>query len=93
MDGIKVLIVLVLFGIVAGLGKALFHNSSGGSDHAGHWIMSSLSTNIPVQEAIALYLRKGGYDRQLGTLRRERSRFRRNRPCKPYALIYRRDTQ
>jgi DNA-binding transcriptional MocR family regulator len=33
-------------------------------------IMSSLSTNIPAQDAIALYLRQGGYDRHLGVLRR-----------------------
>jgi DNA-binding transcriptional MocR family regulator len=33
-------------------------------------VMSSLSTNIPAQEAIAQYLRQGGYDRHLGTLRR-----------------------
>lgn len=33
-------------------------------------VMSSLSTNIPAQNAIALYLRQGGYDRHLGVLRR-----------------------
>ena len=33
-------------------------------------VMSSLATNIPAQEAIAQYLRQGGYDRHLGTLRR-----------------------
>jgi DNA-binding transcriptional MocR family regulator len=33
-------------------------------------VMSSLSTNIPAQGAIALYLRQGGYDRHLGVLRR-----------------------
>lgn len=33
-------------------------------------VMSSLSTNIPAQDAIALYLRQGGYDRHLGVLRR-----------------------
>jgi len=33
-------------------------------------IMSSLSTSIPVQDAIAAYLRQGGYDRHLGSLRR-----------------------
>jgi DNA-binding transcriptional MocR family regulator len=33
-------------------------------------VMSSLSTNIPAQEAIARYLQRGGYDRHLGTLRR-----------------------
>jgi DNA-binding transcriptional MocR family regulator len=33
-------------------------------------VMSSLSTNIPAQDAIALYLRQGGYDRHLSVLRR-----------------------
>jgi DNA-binding transcriptional MocR family regulator len=33
-------------------------------------IMSSLSTSVPVQDALALYLRQGGYDRHLGVLRR-----------------------
>jgi DNA-binding transcriptional MocR family regulator len=33
-------------------------------------VMSSLSTNIPAQDAIAQYLRQGGYDRHLGVLRR-----------------------
>jgi DNA-binding transcriptional MocR family regulator len=33
-------------------------------------VMSSLSTNMPAQDAIALYLRQGGYDRHLGVLRR-----------------------
>jgi DNA-binding transcriptional MocR family regulator len=33
-------------------------------------VMNSLSTNIPAQDAIAQYLRQGGYDRHLGVLRR-----------------------
>jgi DNA-binding transcriptional MocR family regulator len=33
-------------------------------------VMSSLSTNIPAQNAIARYLQRGGYDRHLGVLRR-----------------------
>ncbi len=33
-------------------------------------LMSSLATNIPAQNALALYLRQGGYDRHLGILRR-----------------------
>lgn len=37
-------------------------------------IMSSLSTNIPAQEAIAQYLQRGGYDRHLGGLRRTLAR-------------------
>jgi DNA-binding transcriptional MocR family regulator len=34
-------------------------------------LMSSLATNIPAQNALALYLRQGGYDRHLGALRRK----------------------
>ncbi len=34
-------------------------------------IMSSLSTTIPAQDAITLYLREGGYERHLAALRRE----------------------
>ncbi len=33
-------------------------------------LMTSLATNIPAQNALALYLRQGGYDRHLGVLRR-----------------------
>jgi DNA-binding transcriptional MocR family regulator len=33
-------------------------------------IMSSLSTSIPAQDAIAIYLREGGYERHLASLRR-----------------------
>ena len=33
-------------------------------------VMSSLSTSAPAQDAIALYLREGGYERHLSTLRR-----------------------
>lgn len=33
-------------------------------------LMSSLSTSAPAQDAIALYLREGGYERHLSTLRR-----------------------
>jgi DNA-binding transcriptional MocR family regulator len=33
-------------------------------------IMSSLSTSIPAQDAIAIYLREGGYERHLAGLRR-----------------------
>ncbi len=35
MDGIKILIVVALFGIVASLGKAMFHMSSGRTDSVG----------------------------------------------------------
>src|SRR6185437_7783900 len=33
-------------------------------------VMSSLSTSAPAQDAIALYLSEGGYERHLATLRR-----------------------
>src|SRR6185437_12234629 len=33
-------------------------------------MMSSLSTSAPAQDAIALYLREGGYERHLSSLRR-----------------------
>jgi DNA-binding transcriptional MocR family regulator len=33
-------------------------------------VMSSLSTSAPAQDAIALYLREGGYERHLSGLRR-----------------------
>ena len=47
MDGIKILIVLVLAGVVASLGKALFHMSSGGADDAAHSAMKiMMSANV-----------------------------------------------
>ena len=53
MDGIKILIVVVLVGIVASLGKALFHMSSGGSDHAGHSAMMARALSVRIGLSIA----------------------------------------
>ena len=56
MDGIKILIVLVLVGIVASLGKALFHMSSGGSDHVGHSAMMARALTVRIGLSIALFV-------------------------------------
>jgi hypothetical protein len=56
VDGIKILIVLVLFGIVASLGKALFHMSSGGSDHVGHSAMMARALTVRIGLSIALFV-------------------------------------
>jgi hypothetical protein len=56
MDGIKVLIVLVLVGIVASLGKALFHMSSGGSAEAGHSAMMARALTVRIGLSIALFI-------------------------------------
>jgi hypothetical protein len=56
MDGIKILIVVVLAGIVASLGKALFHMSSGGSDHAGHSAMMARALTVRIGLSIALFI-------------------------------------
>jgi hypothetical protein len=56
MDGIKILIVLVLAGIVASLGKALFHMSSGGSDDVGHSTMMARALTVRIGLSIALFV-------------------------------------
>ena len=56
MDGIKILIVLVLAGIVASLGKALFHMSSGGSDHAAHSAMMARALTVRIGLSVALFV-------------------------------------
>jgi hypothetical protein len=56
MDGIKILIVLVLAGIVASLGKALFHMSSGGSDHAGRSAMMARALTVRIGLSVALFV-------------------------------------
>jgi Protein of unknown function (DUF2909) len=55
MGGIKILIVLVLAGIVASLGKALFHMSSGGSD-VGHSAMMARALTVRIGLSIALFV-------------------------------------
>ncbi|MEA3182022.1 MAG: hypothetical protein QOI59_5545 [Gammaproteobacteria bacterium] len=56
MDGIKILIVVVLFGIVASLGKALFHMSSGGSDHVAHSAMMARALTVRIGLSVALFV-------------------------------------
>ena len=56
MDGIKILIVVVLVGIVASLGKALFHMSSGGPDEAGHSAMMARALTVRIGLSIALFV-------------------------------------
>jgi hypothetical protein len=56
MDGIKILIVLVLAGIVTSLGKALFHMSSGGADHDGHSAMMARALSVRIGLSIALFV-------------------------------------
>ena len=56
MDGIKILIVLVLAGIVASLGKALFHMSSGGTDTAAHSAMMARALTIRIGLSVLLFI-------------------------------------
>jgi len=56
MDGIKILIVLVLAGIVASLGRALFHMSSGGSDDPGHSAMMARALTVRIGLSVALFV-------------------------------------
>jgi hypothetical protein len=56
MDGIKILIVLALVGIVASLGKALFHMSSGGPKEAGHSAMMARALTVRIGLSIALFI-------------------------------------
>jgi len=56
MDGIKILIVLVLAGIVASLGKALFHMSSGGPDDAAHSAMMARALTVRIGLSVALFV-------------------------------------
>ena len=46
---------LVLAGIVTSLGKALFHMSSGGSDHAGHSAMMARALTVRIGLSVALF--------------------------------------
>jgi hypothetical protein len=56
MDGIKILIVLVLVGIVASLGKALFHMSSGGArDAAAQSAMMAKALTVRIGLSVALF--------------------------------------
>ncbi len=55
MDAIKVLIVLVLVAIVASLGKALFHMSSGGAGE-GHSAMMARALTVRIGLSVALFV-------------------------------------
>ena len=57
MDGIKILILLVLFGIVASLGKALFHMSSGGgTDSVGQSAMMARALTVRIGLSVLLFV-------------------------------------
>jgi hypothetical protein len=56
MDGIKVLMLVVLAGIVVSLGKALFHMSSGGSDTAAHSAMMVRALTVRIGLSVALFV-------------------------------------
>ena len=56
MDGIKILILLVLAGIVASLGKALFHMSSGATDTAAHSAMMARALTVRIGLSVTLFI-------------------------------------
>jgi hypothetical protein len=57
MDGIKILIVLTLVGVVASLGKALFHMSSGGgSDSAAQSAQMAKALTVRIGLSVALFV-------------------------------------
>jgi hypothetical protein len=56
MDAIKILIVLVLAAIVASLGKALFHMSSGGADDVAHSALMARALSVRIGLSIALFV-------------------------------------
>lgn len=56
MDGIKVLIVVALVGIVASLGKALFHMSSGRTSQAAHSAMMARALSVRIGLSVALFI-------------------------------------
>jgi len=57
MDGIKILIVLVLIGIVASLGKALFHMSSGGgTDSVVQSAMMARALSVRIGLSVLLFV-------------------------------------
>ena len=56
MDGIKILILLTLACIVASLGKALFHMSSGRSAEVGHSAMMARALSVRIGLSVALFI-------------------------------------
>jgi hypothetical protein len=55
MDGIKILIIVVLAGVVLSLGKALFHMSSARSDDVGHSARMARALTVRIALSIALF--------------------------------------
>ena len=59
MGGLAILMFAMmgmLAGIVASLGKALFHMSSGGSDHADHSALMARALSVRIGLSIALFV-------------------------------------
>lgn len=56
MDGIKILIVVALIGIVGSLGKALFHMSSGGADPVSHSARMVAALTMRIGLSVALFV-------------------------------------
>jgi Protein of unknown function (DUF2909) len=57
VDGIKILIVVALFGIVASLGKAMFHmSSSRTTDSAGQSAMMVRALTVRIGLSVALFV-------------------------------------
>jgi hypothetical protein len=56
VDGIKILIGAVLLGIVASLGKALFHMSSGSPNDAAHSAMMVRALTVRISLSVALFV-------------------------------------
>jgi hypothetical protein len=56
MDGIKVLIVVALFGIVASLGKALFHLSSARTNSVAQSAQMARALTVRIGLSVALFV-------------------------------------
>ena len=61
MDGIKILIVVALFGIVASLGKAMFHLSGGGEPEDSAKMARALTFRIGLSIALFAVLMLAWY--------------------------------
>jgi uncharacterized membrane protein len=63
MDGTKILIVVALFGIVASLGKAMFHMSSARTNSVGQsaQMVRALTVRIALSVALFVLLMIGWY--------------------------------
>jgi uncharacterized membrane protein len=56
MDGIKILIVVALFGIVASLGKAMFHMSSARTNSVGQSAQMVRALTVRIALSVALFV-------------------------------------